>query len=116
MFPDKRCLSHHMCLYHVMMTLHFLNEVANDTKIENYVIIASLKSETMGKLINRIPGSRLLISSLPAWPRKYAHSGFSSLVQSLLPKDTLLRTYLRTYVESAVKSPNVNKCSQSLAW
>ena len=34
-------------------------------KIENYVIITSLKSETMGKLINRIPGSRLLISSLP---------------------------------------------------
>ena len=32
---------------------------------KNYVIIASLKSETMGKLINRIPGSRLLISSLP---------------------------------------------------
>ena len=28
------------------------------------------------------------------WPTKYAHSGFSSLVQSLLPKDTLLRTYL----------------------
>ena len=25
--------------------------------------------------------------------RKYAHSSFSSLVQSLLPKDTLLRTY-----------------------
>ena len=25
---------------------------------------------------------------------KYAHSSFSSLVQSLLPKDTLLRTYL----------------------
>ena len=33
-------------------------------KIENYVIITSLKSETMGKLINRIPGSRLLISSI----------------------------------------------------
>ena len=32
--------------------------------MENYVIIASLKSETMGKLTNRIPGSRLLISSL----------------------------------------------------
>ena len=48
------------------MTLHFLNVVANDaesTKIENNAIIASLKSETMGKLINRIPGSRLLISS-----------------------------------------------------
>ena len=28
----------------------------NQQKIENYVIIASLKSETMGKLINRIPG------------------------------------------------------------
>ena len=47
------------------MTLHFLNDVATDTKIENYVIIASLESETMGKLINRIPGLRLLISSLP---------------------------------------------------
>ena len=35
------------------MTLHFLNEVTNDAestqKIENYVMIASLKSETMGK-------------------------------------------------------------------
>ena len=29
----------------------------------------------------------------PKWPRKYAHSSISSLVQSLLPKDTLLRTY-----------------------
>ena len=28
------------------------------------------------------------------WPRKYAHSSFSSLVQSLLPKNTLLRTYV----------------------
>ena len=37
-----------------------LNEVANATestqKIENYVIITSLKSKTMGKLINRLPG------------------------------------------------------------
>ena len=31
---------------------------------------------------------------LASLPRKYAHSGFSSLVQSLLPKDTILRTYL----------------------
>ena len=50
------------------MTLHFLNDVTNDAestqKIENYVIIASLKSETMGKLINRIPGSRLLLPRL----------------------------------------------------
>ena len=37
------------------MTLHFLNDASNDVestqKIENYVIIASLKSETMGKQI-----------------------------------------------------------------
>ena len=36
-----------------------------DTKLHNYVIIASLNSKTTCKLINRIPGSRLLISSLP---------------------------------------------------
>ena len=45
-------------------SLHFLNDVANDVestqKIEIYVIIVSLKSETMGKLINRIPSSSLL--------------------------------------------------------
>ena len=32
---------------------------------KNYIIIASLKSKTMGKLINRITGLRLLISCLP---------------------------------------------------
>ena len=52
-----------------MMTLHFLNDVANYTEStqkikKKTVIIASLKSETVGKLINRIPGSRLLVSSL----------------------------------------------------
>ena len=50
------------------MTLHVSNDVTNDaesTRIENYVIIVRLKSETMGNLINRIPGSGLLISSLP---------------------------------------------------
>ena len=53
------------------MALHFLNNVANDAestqKMKNYVIMASLKSETMSKLINRIhvPGLRLLMSSLP---------------------------------------------------
>ena len=62
-----------------------------DTKIKSYVIIASLKSETMGKLINRIPGSPLLISSLPG-------------------------STLRTHVESLSKPPDVNKRSQSLAW
>ena len=77
-----------------MMTLHFFNDVANgaiNTKIENYVIIASLKSETMGKMIKRIPGLSLLISSLPGLA-------------------------LRTHVESLSKPRDVNKRSQSLAW
>ena len=79
------------------MTLHFLNDVANDAesyKIENYVIIASLKSETMGKLINRIPGSLLLISSLVSLPG----------------------SALRMHVELLGKPCDVNKHSQSLAW
>ena len=63
----------------------------NQHKIENYVIIASLKSETMEKLINRIPGARLLISSLPG-------------------------SALRTHVESLGEPRDVNKRSQSLAW
>ena len=72
-----------------------MNDIANDTestqKSQNYVIIASLKRETMGKLINRIPGSRLMISSLPG-------------------------SALRTHVESLGKPRDVNKRSQSLAW
>ena len=77
------------------MTLHFLNDAANDAestqKSENYIIMASLKSETMGKLINRIPGLRLLISSVPG-------------------------SALRMHVESLGKPCDVNKRSQSLAW
>ena len=45
----------------------------------------------MGNLIIRIPGSRILISSLPDLS-------------------------LRTHVESLVKSRDVNKRFQSLAW
>ena len=45
----------------------------------------------MGKLINRIPGSRLLISRLPG-------------------------KALRTHVESLDKPRDVNMRSQSLAW
>ena len=74
---------------------HFLNVFANDAestqKIKNYDIISSLKSETIGKLINRIPGSSILISSLPG-------------------------SALRMHVESLGKPRNVNKHSQSLAW
>ena len=76
------------------MTLHILNDVTNDAestqKSKNYVPIASLKSETIGKLINRIPGECLLISSLPG-------------------------SALRTLVESLGKPRDVNKHSQSLA-
>ena len=71
-----------------------LNDVTNDPESiqkSKISIIASLKSETMVKLINRIPGSRLLISSLPG-------------------------STLRTHVESLGKPRNVNKRSQSLAW
>ena len=46
----SRCLSHGMCLYQVMMTLHFLNDVANDAesaqKFDHYVIFDSLKSKS----------------------------------------------------------------------
>ena len=45
----------------------------------------------MGKLINRIPRSRLLISSLPG-------------------------SALRMHVESLGKARDVNKRSQNLAW
>ena len=41
------------------MALHFLNDVANDAEsTQKSKIIACLKSETMDKLINRIPGQR----------------------------------------------------------
>ena len=59
--------------------------------IKNYVIIASLKSETIGKLINRIPVLRVFISSLPGLA-------------------------LRMHVKSLGKPRDVNKRSQSLAW
>ena len=49
------------------------------------------KSESVGKLINRIPGLCLLISSLPGLA-------------------------LRTHVESLGKPRDVNKRSRSLAW
>ena len=79
------------------MTVHFLYDVVNDAESTqhstNDVIIASLKSETMGtcKLINRVAGSRLLISSLPDLA-------------------------LRTHVESLGKPRVVNKRPRSLVW
>ena len=89
--PDRRWLSHGMCLYQAMMTLHFLNDVANDAestqKSKDYAINPSLKSETMGKLINRIPGPCLLISSFTG---SAANKRFKALPGKLLTKDTHL--------------------------
>ena len=62
-----------------------------DTILDNYVIMASLNSDKVCKLINRIPGLRLLISSLPD-------------------------AALRMHVESLGKPRDVNKRSQSLAY
>ena len=65
--------------------------MTQSTKHDNYVIMASLKSEKMGKLINRMPGSCILMSSLPGYA-------------------------LRTLVESLGAPRNVNKRSRSLSW
>ena len=48
------------------------------------IMIASLKSETMGCLINRIPGLRLLISNLPG-------SGLRTHVESLGMSTSILK-------------------------
>ena len=83
------------CLYQVMMTLHFLSDVANDAESTQNQKLRHYRSfeecSTMGKLINRIPSSRPLISSLPG-------------------------SALRTHVGSLGKPRDVNKRSQSLAW
>ena len=47
-----------------------------------------------------------------AWPRKYSHSSFSSLVQYLLPKDTLLRTYLNCIKIGKMSSFQMNQHSK----
>ena len=71
-----------------MTSIMTLNQHKN---FENYVIIASLMSETMDDLIIRIPCLCLLISRLPG-------------------------SALRTHVELLGKPCDVNKRSQSLAW
>ena len=71
-----------------MTSLMTLNQHKNRKYLH---VIAILKSETMGKLINRIPGSRLLISCLPGLA-------------------------LRMHVEWLGKLRDVNRCSQSIAW
>ena len=39
--PDKHCISHGMCLYQVMMTLHFSKDVANDAQTTQKLKITS---------------------------------------------------------------------------
>ena len=72
------------------MTLHFLND-AESTQTSKLRHNCFEECSTMGKLINRIPSSRLLISSLPS-------------------------SALRKHVESLGKPRDVNMRSQSLAW
>ena len=83
----------------------------NQHKIKNYVIIASLKSETMGKLINRIPGSRLLISSLPGLPMS------TSVLEALLGKLDIKRHSPSILYLSHTPSVDLNGpvCLRSLA-
>ena len=76
------------------MTLHFLMSLMTLNQHKNKKLHHNRKCEeasTMGKLINRIPGSRLLISSLPS-------------------------SALRTFIALLGKPRDVNKHSQSLAW
>ena len=61
-WPVKCCISYSMCLYQVMMMLHFLNGAIFDVESTGKTIITpnrlGLKSEPTCKLINRIPGLR----------------------------------------------------------
>ena len=73
------------------MTLHFLNDVANDAestqnqKLRHYRCFEEWS--TMGKLIKRIPGSRLLISSLPGSAlRTHVESSASLLMSTSILK------------------------------
>ena len=78
----------------MLLSGHHDAELLNDAESTQKVkiaIIVSLKREPMGKLKNRIPGLRLLISSLPG-------------------------SALRTFFESRGKLRDVNKSSQNLAW
>ena len=40
-WPDKRCLSHGMCLYQDTLTLHFQNDVVNDFESTKNSIMTS---------------------------------------------------------------------------
>ena len=79
------------------MTLHFLNDMVNDAKLTQKLIIASLKSEPLGKQMNRIPGSHLMISSLPGSTFRMhvdslsKHRDYTSLLKALPGKLNIIR-------------------------
>ena len=93
---------------------------SESTQIENYIIIASLKGEIMGKLINRIPGSCLLISSLPGSTLRthmkncWASLAVSTSILKILP--VILKLNIKRHSPVFSLSQDVNKHSQSLAW
>ena len=83
----------------------------NQHKIENYVIIASLKSETICKLIN------LLISSLPGSALRTHVESPASLAMSTSVLKVLPDKIIKRHSPSILGKPRgVNKHSQSLAW
>ena len=87
------------------------------TKIDNYFIISSLNSESAFKLINRIPGLPLLISSLPGsasrmhveWLGKHRNS--TSILQALPSKLDIKRhspRILYILTDEMRKKDNIN--------
>ena len=102
------------------MTLHFLNNVANDAgstqKLKIYVILASLKSETMGKLINRIPGPCLLISNYPYSALRTHVVRSTSLAMSTSLLKALPGTFgiKNTHIVFAI-SRHASRCQQAIS-
>ena len=63
----------------------------------------------LAHLSYKIYTNRAFSSNLGKGPwSKYAHSSFSSLVQSLLPRETLLRTYLEKMINLTSKLGEIN--------
>ena len=75
--------------------LHFLNDGANDAASTQKSIISlySLvrRVNQLGKLVNRIPGSRLLISRLPSSPGKPVIKRHSSSIVYVHTTDVFLK-------------------------
>ena len=80
-----------------MLTLQYLNDTTNDAESTQNsmitLIIISSNSELIGKLINRIQSSGLLISSLPGLARRtYVNHSASIATQQALSKPCLVNS------------------------